>query len=426
MIVIGHGGNTVTRMPEVAKGIEKLDLLVVADPHPTTWAVALRAQERHLSAADLHAVRVLAARARRRTARCSGASRSSSRSSNRRTTTRSCTCSPRSSASPTGCSRTSRSRTTCRVAEDILREINRGGWSTGYCGQSPERLKAHMKNQGKFDLVTLRAPKDGPEVGGDYYGLPWPCWGTPEIKHPGTHTLYNTNLHVKDGGGTFRARFGVERVVKTKVMENGQEVEKETGTICSPKAPTRSARRSRTAIRSSPTACSRSSAGTRTSTATELATIQRVIGGQSGCRVAGRSTCRAASSASALEHGVHPLRQRQGARERVRPARCRSRCIASRSTRRGPIWSPNIRRCRTRASSACPTSASTCRRRRWRRGSPSNSRSSSPPAASSSTKAAARRPAPTSGSPNCSRTCSSRSILRMPPSAASRTAAGSG
>ena len=63
------------------------------------------------------------------------------------------------------------------AAEDILREINRGGWSTGYCGQSPERLKAHMKNQDKFDLVTLRAPKDLPEIGGDYYGLPWPCWG---------------------------------------------------------------------------------------------------------------------------------------------------------------------------------------------------------------------------------------------------------
>ena len=39
MMVFGHGGNTITRMPEVAKGIEKLDLLVVADPHPTTWAV---------------------------------------------------------------------------------------------------------------------------------------------------------------------------------------------------------------------------------------------------------------------------------------------------------------------------------------------------------------------------------------------------
>jgi hypothetical protein len=54
-------------------------------------------------------------------------------------------------------------------AEDILREINRGGFSTGYCGQSPERLKAHMRNQDKFDLVSLRAPKETPEVGGDYY-----------------------------------------------------------------------------------------------------------------------------------------------------------------------------------------------------------------------------------------------------------------
>src|SRR5437764_5039876 len=82
-----------------------------------------------------------------------------------------------------------------------------------------------MANQKDFDLVTLRA-KDGPAKG-DYYGLPWPCWGTPELKHPGTHTLYNTNLHVMDGGSTFRARFGVERVVKVKVMENGVEVEKE-------------------------------------------------------------------------------------------------------------------------------------------------------------------------------------------------------
>src|SRR6516162_11811297 len=66
-----------------------------------------------------------------------------------------------------------------------------------------------MANQKDFDLVSLRA-SDGPAKG-DYYGLPWPCWGTPELKHPGTHTLYNTHLHVMDGGGTFRARFGVER-----------------------------------------------------------------------------------------------------------------------------------------------------------------------------------------------------------------------
>src|SRR5947209_19545764 len=71
------------------------------------------------------------------------------------------------------------------LPEDILREINRGGWSTGYCGQSPERLKAHMRNQRKFDLVTLRAPKDDPEVGGDYYGLPWPCWELRNCGIPG-------------------------------------------------------------------------------------------------------------------------------------------------------------------------------------------------------------------------------------------------
>jgi formate dehydrogenase major subunit len=104
-------------------------------------------------------------------------------------------------------------------AEDILREINRGGWSTGYCGQSPERLKAHMRNQSKFDVVTLRAPKDDPEVGGEVYGLPWPCWGTPEFKHPGSAILYNTNLPIKDGGGTFRARFGVERNGATLLAE---------------------------------------------------------------------------------------------------------------------------------------------------------------------------------------------------------------
>jgi formate dehydrogenase major subunit len=97
------------------------------------------------------------------------------------------------------------------LPEDILREMNRGSWSTGYCGQSPERLKAHMRNQSKFDLVTMRAPKDDPEVGGDYYGLPWPCWGSPDVKHPGTPLLYNTNLAVMDGGGVFRARFGLER-----------------------------------------------------------------------------------------------------------------------------------------------------------------------------------------------------------------------
>jgi len=93
--------------------------------------------------------------------------------------------------------------------ESILKEINRGTWTIGYTGQSPERLKLHMQNMSTFDVKTLRA-KGGP-CDGDYYGLPWPCYGTAELKHPGSPNLYQTSRHVMDGGGCFRANFGVER-----------------------------------------------------------------------------------------------------------------------------------------------------------------------------------------------------------------------
>src|ERR1700685_2424304 len=39
MFIMGHGGNTITRMPEAKRGIEKLELLVVCDPYPTAWSV---------------------------------------------------------------------------------------------------------------------------------------------------------------------------------------------------------------------------------------------------------------------------------------------------------------------------------------------------------------------------------------------------
>src|SRR4029450_690210 len=39
MFVMGHGVNTITRMPEAKRGIEKLELLVVCDPYPTAWSV---------------------------------------------------------------------------------------------------------------------------------------------------------------------------------------------------------------------------------------------------------------------------------------------------------------------------------------------------------------------------------------------------
>ncbi|QDE29553.1 MULTISPECIES: formate dehydrogenase subunit alpha [Shewanella] len=94
------------------------------------------------------------------------------------------------------------------VIEDVTREINRGMWTIGMTGQSPERIKLHTQNWGLFSNKTLEAP--GGEVKGETYGLPWPCWGTPEQKHPGTQILYDTSKHVSKGGGNFRARFGVE------------------------------------------------------------------------------------------------------------------------------------------------------------------------------------------------------------------------
>ncbi|MCU0920269.1 MAG: formate dehydrogenase subunit alpha [Burkholderiaceae bacterium] len=100
--------------------------------------------------------------------------------------------------------------------ESILREINKCVWTIGYTGQSPERLKAHMRNMNVFDVKTLRAKggvdkETGYKLDGDYFGLPWPCYGTPELKHPGSPNLYDTSVHVMEGGGNFRANFGVER-----------------------------------------------------------------------------------------------------------------------------------------------------------------------------------------------------------------------
>ncbi len=104
------------------------------------------------------------------------------------------------------------------LVEDITREFNRGMWTIGYTGQSPERLRLHMANQHTFDKTTLQA-RGGP-ADGEYYGLPWPCWGPPEMKHPGTPILYDTSKPVAEGGLTFRARFGVRGPDNPKVPKN--------------------------------------------------------------------------------------------------------------------------------------------------------------------------------------------------------------
>ncbi|MBR0669872.1 formate dehydrogenase subunit alpha [Neoroseomonas soli] len=220
MVVFGHGGNTVTRMPEVARGLEKLDLLVVADPVPTTFAVLANRQD------NTYLLPICTQ------LECTGSRTASNRSlqwgeqivkpifeskNDYEAMYRFAGALDRAAERrnmafrlQAECFKTYEIGPEGPTSESILKEMNRGALSTGYSGQSPERLKLHMANQEHFDLVTLRG-KEGTPVAGEFYGLPWPCWGTPEMKHPGTHILYNTNLHVKEGGGTFRARFGVER-----------------------------------------------------------------------------------------------------------------------------------------------------------------------------------------------------------------------
>ena len=95
------------------------------------------------------------------------------------------------------------------LIEDITREFNKGMWTIGYTGQSPERIREHMDNRKHFDVTTLQA-KGGPNDG-EFYGMPWPCWGTADMKHPGTPNLYDPSKPVAEGGLNFRARFGVER-----------------------------------------------------------------------------------------------------------------------------------------------------------------------------------------------------------------------
>lgn len=227
MVVFGHGGNTVTRMPEMRKGLEALDLLVVADPHPTTFAAV---SERKNGTYLLPICTQF---------ECDGSRTASNRSLQwgekvvepifeSKDDYEVMYLMARKLGFADGFFKNIQVNGTKPLAEDILREINRGTWSVGYTGQSPERLKQHMAHQADFDMVSLRG-KPGTPVAGEFYGLPWPCWGTPEQKHPGTHILYNTNLHVLEGGGTFRARFGVEREGQTLLAEGsyskGSEIE---------------------------------------------------------------------------------------------------------------------------------------------------------------------------------------------------------
>tara|TARA_R110000850_G_scaffold25560_3_gene73656 strand:- start:1902 stop:4589 length:2688 start_codon:yes stop_codon:yes gene_type:complete len=209
MVLWGHASNSQTRMKEMKTAMERLDMLVVVDPYPTVSAVM---QDR------TDGVYLLPACTQFET-------RGSATASNRSLQWREQVVAPLFESLPdhTIIAKFAEKfgfhdKLFRNIAiddggepniEDITREYNRGMWTIGYTGQSPERLKMHMENQQTFDRTTLRA--NGGPADGEYYGLPWPCWGTPEMKHPGTALLYDMSLPVAEGGLTFRARFGVER-----------------------------------------------------------------------------------------------------------------------------------------------------------------------------------------------------------------------
>ena len=230
----GHAPNSQNRGKEMVEAMKKLDLLVVVDPYPSATA-AMGAMVRQDNMYLLPAATQM---------ECAGSATCSNRSVQWREKVIEPMFESRTDhmimyqlAEKFGFAKEFVSNGKIKLVkgkgnmdepdvEDVLREINRAMWTIGYTGQSPERLQAHMRNQNVFDVKTLRAKggkdaKTGYVLDGDYYGLPWPCYGTAALKHPGSPNLYDTSKHIMDGGGNFRANFGVERDGVNLLAEDG-------------------------------------------------------------------------------------------------------------------------------------------------------------------------------------------------------------
>jgi formate dehydrogenase major subunit len=242
MVFWGHAPNSQTRGLEMKKAFDKLDLLVVVDPYPSATA-ALAAMPG--TAADLNPNREVYLLPAATQFECAG----SVTASNRSIQWRQKVIEPLWESMPDHTlmqafadklgfgeqfGKNYKMLTFSKhgvnwkepEVESVLLEVNRGTWTIGYTGQSPDRLKAHMRNMHVFDVKTLRArggkdAETGYDLTGDYFGLPWPCFGTAAIKHPGSPNLYDTTRHVMDGGGNFRANFGVERDGVSLLAEDG-------------------------------------------------------------------------------------------------------------------------------------------------------------------------------------------------------------
>ncbi|KRB99659.1 formate dehydrogenase [Hydrogenophaga sp. Root209] len=235
----GHAPNSQTRGVEMKRAMDKLDLLVVVDPYPSATASMAAMPGKPEDLNPNRAVYLLPAATQFET---SGSVTASNRSLQWREKVIDPLWESRSDhmimhqfAEKLGfANELSKNYKMQKIKgldepmpEEILREVNRSCWTIGYTGQSPERLKAHMRNMNAFDVKTLKVKgkvidkETGYDMTGDYFGLPWPCYGTPEIKHPGSPNLYDTSKSMMEGGGNFRANFGVEREGKNLLAEDG-------------------------------------------------------------------------------------------------------------------------------------------------------------------------------------------------------------
>ena len=224
MVYNGHAVNSLTRGLEMKKAMAKLDLMVIIDPYPTHAAVMNDRTD---------GIYLLPAATQFETY-------GSVTASNRSLQWREKVIEPLYDSLPDHtimykfAKKLGFADEFCKnievnndepLIEDITREFNGGMWTIGYTGQSPERLKLHLENKHTFNTTTLKA--EGGPADGEYYGLPWPCWGTAEMKHPGTPILYDPSKSVAEGGLNFRARFGVEHEGNNILAEDSWPVDNE-------------------------------------------------------------------------------------------------------------------------------------------------------------------------------------------------------
>src|SRR6476469_4356429 len=138
MFVQGHASNSITRIPESMKGLKALELLVIADPHPTTWAsLAVNAGRKE----DMYLLPVATQ------FECKGSRVASNRAMQwgeqivkpifeSKDDLEVMYLIAKKCGFADQMFKNFKVENNLPVAEDILREINRGSWSTGYCGQS--------------------------------------------------------------------------------------------------------------------------------------------------------------------------------------------------------------------------------------------------------------------------------------------------